>query len=273
LNAILDLFDNQGVGSRHASVCHTPISDKNYILAFTPRSGSTWLSELLGQTGALGTPQEWFSEEAVYYNAKHYHCDSVLNYVDTIRRITKTPNGVFGLKASYHHLKNMLELMTIEQLFGAQPVWFYLRRRNVIAQAISLFRSAASGYFHSFQNKQENREHYQRVEYDAEKILFWCNHILSHEQHMEELFREQRTEPVRLFYEEIVGDSLRWPLLFCNVMNVRLDALPSEPSSLPHRVGDEKNLEWERRFCWEHPSFVDDVAQRRTAFMELPREA
>ena len=58
----------------------------NYGIAFTPRSGSSWLSELLAGSGVLGNPVEWFNPNARGGAAELSDCDNIDDYFGYLPR-------------------------------------------------------------------------------------------------------------------------------------------------------------------------------------------
>jgi LPS sulfotransferase NodH len=249
-------------GARRSCLAGT----KNYVVAMTPRSGSAWLGDLLSSTIALGRPDEWFNPEVLEENARQFGTLSLLEYVDHIRREFSSSDGVFGMQISFFHLKSLEELRTIELLFGRMPVWFYLRRRNLVAQGVSLYLATESGYWHSFQRDEALLDRFNSLEYDAEKIMFWCRHVVDQEEGFCAYFNSISIEPVRLWYEDIVQDPITCVRLFCNIMNILSPCAGALDSKL-ERTSGERNLTWEARFRDEAASLVSDLEQRRAQAM------
>src|ERR1700674_3011002 len=91
----------------------------NYIICYTPRSGSTHLISLLQHTGILGKPSDFFnleyvnlpSDAAQLYMAtgcrdignacKIHAVGGVEDYLRSVAT-TRTPNGVFGMKSDLY---------------------------------------------------------------------------------------------------------------------------------------------------------------------------
>jgi hypothetical protein len=74
-------------------------SDRNYIIVFTPRSGSTWLTSILATTQLLGQPQEYINPAFVTNVVKEMNSKDPSGLLAILRRRRKSANGVFGIKA------------------------------------------------------------------------------------------------------------------------------------------------------------------------------
>jgi trehalose 2-sulfotransferase len=102
-----------------------------YVIFLTPRSGSTWLTELAMNTGVLGAPQEWFNDGWIYTDQPALGClpprlrkiEDVNQYV---KAIVDEGRGTAGLELSVFQATMLCEM--IERPFD--PRWlaasFYL---------------------------------------------------------------------------------------------------------------------------------------------------
>jgi LPS sulfotransferase NodH len=242
-------------------------SRRNYAICMTPRSGSTLLTNMLRSTNLLGNPEEWFNADAIgpWVDKYKYKVKSLVEYIDCLRRHQKTPNGIFGCELPYYQMIMLLELVTIQQVFDDEPIWFYLRRKNLILQGISLFRSAKSGYFHSYMNNDKLIEQYMAVEYSSEEIQYWIQHILEQEIGFEEVFENYKFEPIRIFYEEFIEKINRKRILnlFFNALGISQKIIYSEKNETIKKISDEKNLVWHKIFITENRNYLREMKCKR----------
>lgn len=264
MNPLLQKFAEQHISNVPEEIKIKPISTKNYIICITPRSGSTWLMDLIHKTQVLGHPNEWFNTDDMHKRILKYSSSSIWEYIDAIRRDCASTTGVFGVQFSYIQLERLLEIVSIEQLFGRMPIWFYLTRKNLIQQGISNFLSADSGYFHSYQ-EQHKYDAYLQLEYDAAKIEYWCEHILLQETKFEETFVHYQVEPIRITYEDVVANKDRILRLFHNVLNVPI-INGNVQEAVIRKISNHRNLDWEQRFRSERPEFIEKCEQTRQEF-------
>lgn len=199
-----------------------------YVILILPRSGSTWFCEMIGATGGLGLPQEWFNAGFVQRDKLHLGCkppkvrgiSDINRYVE---EIVDEGDGVAGVQLSYWNALSLTELTD-----GRIPIgkikWFYLRRRDVLAQAISLFKSVESGYWHSYQPQQDKLD---AVQFDQDKCIKMLEQIIEDEIRLEKMMSGCGINPVRLFYEDIQAHPLQSLRMFAQLIGQR------PPNSLP----------------------------------------
>lgn len=114
---------------------------RSYVIASTPRSGSTLLCDLLLATGRLGVPTEYFNnKDAVKATAERLglpHPPPIDGYLREVRRRRTSANGVFGTKLHFHQAAERLPHPVFRR-FLAESRFVWLRRRDLLAQSISL---------------------------------------------------------------------------------------------------------------------------------------
>ncbi len=153
-------------------------SSKLYVIFITPRSGSTWLTELAMNSGLLGAPQEWFNENWIHTEEIALGCRppkvigtaDINEYVHEVVSSHRAANGVMGIQLSQYQTQCLIELLESPSRAATCMVPFYLCRRNLVAQAISLYRSRKSGLWHSYQDAPGLVAKFQSVEYDRAEI-------------------------------------------------------------------------------------------------------
>src|SRR5579884_3357376 len=79
----------------------------SYIIAATPRSGSTLLCDLLSGTGIAGQPHSYYRREDILDYAREWRVSSPngiggevfeRTYLEAVRRAGATQTGIFGLR-------------------------------------------------------------------------------------------------------------------------------------------------------------------------------
>lgn len=132
------------------------VSGKRYYIFSTPRSGSTFLSELLSGTECLGRPSEhiksWMKNVMVASGL------TVANLLDRLHCYSATANGVFGSKIIINDLFALFpnfEKDFLEEF--ARNECFMLIRGDKASQAISNVRSNQLSIYH-VRNNEEGRQ-------------------------------------------------------------------------------------------------------------------
>lgn len=240
-----------------------------YLICATPRTGSSLLCGLLESTGVGGHPESYFRQPDEPSWASRWglplSSDGSCSYADFVRAaITAgtTQNGVFAARIMWGTLKEVIDRLgpVFPNLVGADldllnrafgPLRFvYLRRDNVVAQAVSWFRAEQTDVW---QEADLFRQKPGLVpQFDIDKIHELVRLINEHNTAWLEWFGSVGVTPHRVRYEDLDADPV-------GVTRGILDSLGLE---LPrgqkirarHRpLGDELNAEWIDRYRAAEP--------------------
>ncbi|CDO86629.1 hypothetical protein AWC29_16410 [Mycobacterium triplex] len=127
----------------------------SYVIASTPRSGSSLLAAGLAATGVAGRPEEYFTPDYIgsYKEDLNLPVDcSWDEYLAKVMTFAATENGVRGVKIHWRHVVALAHAMglqgdpglVLDMLFPA-TVFVNIVRADRRAQAISLFRAETTG--------------------------------------------------------------------------------------------------------------------------------
>lgn len=207
-----------------------------YILASVPRTGSTYLSHLLWQTGCLGAPLEYlnFQPSGPQGSVSGLPEAQQALWRRTIAQRTST-NGIFGVKAFPLQLEELRlanpALLTSAMRFllrrGPESKVVQLRRRDSDAHAISLARASLSGIWRA----EQEREASSGPDY-SEALLVRAKHELGiQEQAWRQMFGETGITPLILFYEDVLANPEDTVTRIADYLDVKLD--PSQTLTVP----------------------------------------
>ena len=242
---------------------------KTYGIAFTPRSGSTWITDIVGRTKLLGHPGEYFNINAARPSIHHAACTTMEDYFQWLCR-ARSSNGVFGFEISAPWLELLRQEEKLDVL-GDVDLWFFLRRRDFVLQAVSLYLASSSGVFHlrdeSGRGPAQSRVSGD-VSYDAEAIFERALHIMHGEFLLARYFRERSMEPELLWYEDLIAAG---PQAFLRALAASLgvELAPRDEQCIDaiapamKKSGGERNREYAERFRAEYPAFVAHWVQYR----------
>lgn len=107
------------------------------VLAFTNRSGSTYLGQLLASTPDLYGFREDLNHTTVAQRAFEHAIPTFAGYLRHVVSLGETPGATFGVKASAEQLR-LIHMTGIDQCFERVNV-IRIRRRDRVAQAVSLW--------------------------------------------------------------------------------------------------------------------------------------
>ena len=211
--------------------------ERVYILASVPRSGSTYLSHLLWQSGCLGAPLEYFNFLPTgHYAAAAGSAEKQIAIWRSVVHRRTSPNGVFGVKcfpgmiehlakgnpALFHEVTAML-LTANPNLKVVQ-----LKRRDRIARAISYARAVRSGIWRA---EQEEKGRPATVSYSEEAINEALQVLDRDEAAWDSLYANWRIKPLVLWYEDVVERPQEAIASVADYVGVMLD--PSATVSVP----------------------------------------
>ena len=274
MNKIKKIFDEQKklISSKnHASITKIlakPKASINYIICFTPRSGSSWLGGLINSTNHLGNPKEWFSPVSMSARLqKLYPCQHIEDYLNCLIRDQKSKNGVFGFEVSFAQFQLVLELLDIPNFFENKLSYIYLYRRNLVAQAISLYRATDTDVFHSVQKDYQSKKDIH-FSYNSSKIWHWLIRILEQEYEWPKFFKSRNITPLTISYEDLWAHPRFTVLRIINYLLKDPSIFKDKQRQLPTlgqhtKVSTKLNKKYIHRFYSEFPNEIDYCYQSR----------
>ena len=144
-----------------------------FIIAMTPRSGSSYLCDLMGASGRLGQPGEFLNPEFLPALLQRCPAEKPAEFLSHVLKERMSRNGVSGLKASWFQFANFLDLLDDEHCLGGIR-FISLRRADTVAQAVSLFTATRTQVFHTnIEHSEERWAAVQQLEYSHGEIAEW----------------------------------------------------------------------------------------------------
>ena len=169
------------------------------------------------------------SEEEFNFLMNSFEKNGVKGTISSLREYFTSPTGVFGFVLQWNQLafllqkeakklnnKNLLlkhldkiicqslSREKVKQKIGNQPkpIYFFLKRNDLIAQAVSHYILSKTGAA-TYSDRKKNKE---TIQYDYEKIMYFYNFTVDSYVGWERFFLVNGIEPVRLFYEDACHD-------------------------------------------------------------------
>jgi LPS sulfotransferase NodH len=249
-NLVRDLAVDDALRSQEAQ--RVSLADQCYLILFTARSGSSWLTSVLSATKRLGFPEEFLNPEFVRDVAAAMNARTQANMLDMLRRRKRTPNGIFGMEVRAIDIELFGEGAFFEA-FDAQTVVFNLWRDNIVAQGVSLYRAVNTGHYHS-----TDAEPPAVPSYDADEIKRWTTHILNTENQNLKLLAKRGLPARFLRYEDIMRDPATTVRQFADALRVDLPPVGAGDEAGPRheKIGDLWNHEAEQRVRREQTDYV-----------------
>jgi trehalose 2-sulfotransferase len=234
----------------------------SYLICATPRSGSTLLCGLLDSSGVAGHPASYFNRKSLEDYADDWRIarprDGRIDdaFVRAALTAGRTPNGVFGGRIMAETLPELIsglaaaasqptatdvELLTAR--FGRLR-FVHLRRRDVVAQAVSWARSLQTHFWHPGEAVAPGG---QDPHYDEELIGRLVATIGRFQADWTGWFASHGIVPCDVTYEEMAADP---PGTAQRVLDhLGLDVPPDRHLVVGHRrQADQLNADWITRF-------------------------
>lgn len=182
-----------------------------YLLASVPRTGSSWFSHMLWQTGCLGAPLEYLNyEKGGPYGFASDSPELQQQLWRSVLARRTSPNGVFGIKCFPMQLEALVEanrpllsavMSTLLPQGGAKRV-VHLGRRDRIAHIVSYARATLSGIW----RKEQETGPAPEPEYSQGAMETADRWLALQESAWAGMYEDLGIEPLRLWYEDAIAN-------------------------------------------------------------------
>jgi len=221
-----------------------------YFVATDRRTGGTLLCTALHATGVAGYPREDLAHWTEGLRGRSWRYPTLDEYLLAQWQQSASPRGVYGLRLMFDHFtalcaahgspdwpQGWLQRVRL-------PLWIFLRRRDRLAQAISLYRAERSGLWWDV---GEPKIGVAPVPYDRAAIEDCHERLESSDRAWQAFFAEHELRPLEIFYEDLAVD------LEGQVRAIldRLGVVPPDPfvcRSAMRRQADDQTSAWMARF-------------------------
>lgn len=227
------------------------------LIACTSRTGSSLLQVSLERYGL--NAQEFFNPEGPPRRAfERKEALSIRDFANFLAQ-TAVRRDWFIAKGA---LNSLLYLYYLDEVPERSVNWkfIFLRRRNVVRQAISMSVATATD---QWTGKMPAKGEIRMSDYCFEKLCTNIESICVQNDKWERAFGFLGIEPYRLFYEDFISDLVQQTELIAKFLGVDVGAFPNAQQHVPwlESQSTDLNVEWERRFRQE---FTAQVAERRS---------
>ncbi|HSZ40640.1 MAG TPA: Stf0 family sulfotransferase [Trebonia sp.] len=233
---------------------------RSYLICATPRTGSSLLCGLLDSAGVAGHPESWFRQQGEGEWAARWGiaspADGSFGYADYFRAAIaagRTANGVFAARIMWGTMDEVTAHLAplypdqagsaaglLSAAFG--PTRFvYLRRGDVVAQAVSLLRAEQTGVW--TETARERQEPEAAPRFDFGEVRDLVRQIEEHNSAWENWFAAEGIRPYLVRYEELDADPVSITRGVLGYLGLTLPA-GREITVRHKRLADELNAQW-----------------------------
>jgi Stf0 sulphotransferase len=216
-------------------------------ILFASRSGSSYAGRLLANTLYFRQVGENFAPDQLAAISKRRSlpdCHSAAQWMIGHRG---TPEA-FAYKAGFSVLAAAAHLGFLDQTLE-RTRFILLRRRDRVAQAVSLTRAELSGRFHSNQN---DGRPVSRSDYDGDHIARNLDRIDRNERDLADFVTRTGKEAPTVYYEDICADPAAFVGLVCGLLDLPAPEAPATDVDL-EILRDAISEKWSARFREDRP--------------------
>ncbi len=222
----------------------TPLA-KSYLIASSYRCGSSYLCWLLWKTGLLGAPSEVLnptSELPQFIN--RFKTSDPSDYISKILERRVSRNGVFGVKAHFHHFEAYQKQYPplLERM--APVTYLFISRPDKVAQAVSMAKALQSNRWHS---RMEGGPK-PTLRYDREMIANCLDDIEEQDIAWRRWFKAHEVSPFEVSYNDLTKDAAGVVRSIVELLGVENDEPDEAHVPAVNKQGDETNNEWIERY-------------------------
>ena len=217
------------------------------FILFASRAGSSYCGRLLSKTPYFQYVAEAFKPKHLEEVRSRRDFATHSEAAQWMIEHWGSPHG-FGMKAGFNVLIGAAHLGFLPQVLD-RAQFVLLRRRDKVAQAVSLLKGNLSGQMHSI---QPDGRSVTAAEYDAAAIAENIAHIARNESYFEEIARRLGKRPPLLYYEDVCADPGGFVAQICDLLGLPFPA-DYDPEVDLEVMRDEVSEQWAARFRAEHP--------------------
>jgi LPS sulfotransferase NodH len=246
-----------------------------YVLASTPRCGSNMLQRALWRTGQAGAPEEYFAPGYVHdYLARWpeigrsgsaptdgYLGIDVERYLELLFRHRSSPNAVFGVKFHSSHLAAFHAAGIDPAELLASPVFIWVRRRDLLRQAISWYLAEETGVWIVDGDWLPLDTPRAEPEYDYSDLKSRVAQLQTEDARWAAYFHERAVRFLVVYYEDLCASYDAIVKSCFAFMGLNVPEAIEEPGI--QRQASDRNANWRSRL-------EDDLAQAGEVPPALP---
>lgn len=239
-----------------------------FVVFFTPRSGSSWLTDICEQSKILSRPDECFNPNFTPEMTRAFGARNLTEYVECLKRRRNT-YGTFGCQLTYYQLSATFgsEERFMDYFHGSN--FFWLTRKDIVSQAVSLAKMVSTSITHAPAHDQiEIDKSDASYEYNRADIRKWADHIRNAERATEMLFEKYLINPHRMYYEDITraGSDATIELIADKIGVSKTTHVGVK--SKHRKISTPKNIEYAERFLKEETEFVNKIYEDRQRYLK-----
>jgi LPS sulfotransferase NodH len=222
-----------------------------YLLCSSPRVGSTLVGQMLRDTEQAGDPLEYLNPRKfralLRRNPAITTLDAALGFLEQHRT---SDNGVFGLQSHWSYFNEFFagDRTLMDAFFQRFDKVVFMRRRDHIAQGISLYRAARTRLWSSIDEDMGQVRSQDFEEFDPAVITNYVGRVMAQDQGWSDYLDASGRPYLTVYYEDVVA---HWDVEGRRLLGFLIERDPPIPPMALRRQRPEQDpLEQKFRRHW-----------------------
>lgn len=264
MGALADLLSRTG---RHIEQETTRTPDREYVVLFLARTGSSHLTSLL-TSGGVAEPREWLNPNFAAGQAEAFGARTFDEYF-TRMRSRFSPGGAFGHEMTIEFYRDWSAECRLEDWFRFDVPAVFLFREDIVEQAVSVAFAVYRQFYHK---TQDDLEPLSDVPYMEGEIRACVENFVAQENDLL-AFAETQGATTRFLTYEALTEADPKTVVAAIADHVGISPQLDKVASHHRKLGDARNLDQASRFIAANRAFCRELRQRRRLVFEALQRA
>lgn len=231
-----------------------------YLICSAQRTGSNLLCDLLAHTGQAGI-QDVMTGHFFLGTGEELKHKIIQDVDDWFTNHATTPNGVQGCKGSFEYFDVLHEFCgsgLVEYLLQSFTHFIYLKREDIVAQAVSWALAAQTKHFSSLAEQPE-----RPAVYDYHLITYFMGRIEAQYKRFEVFFEQYDITPLPMTFEYWTQDfeaTLDHIFIYLGLPEPE----SFEVQTMLKKQDDPRKEQWLEQYYRDAPASLFDISELLT---------
>lgn len=254
------LYDEQF--SEKYDLTRVDATTKTLIIASTGRCGSHMLGHALQKTNCFGFPLEYVNPSNIDSWKTRFGKKNLEDTLTAIQYHRTSPNGVFGIKIHYSHIKSFKGFNNLKSCFK-NAYFVHLTRKNVVKQAVSMFIAEQTGVWITGQKPKNITP-----EYSFKNINRCLKQIIKDNASWQYILEVNACNYIQMDFDIVRLNLEKSIRKIANHMNIDVDLKKIPTQQVTKKQSDILNSDWESRFLNDYrqselftPNYINAISR------------
>lgn len=235
---------------------------KILIIASTGRCGSHMLGHALHKTNSFGFPLEYTNPSNLAEWKKRLEIDDFQGVMTEIQRRRTSPNGVFGIKIHYPHIKQFGGFANLVKLFP-NAHYVLLSRKDALKQAVSLSMASQTGVWISGQKPVNDNP-----TYDFEHIDKCLRQTILNNSSWRYTLAASGCNYIEMDFDQVCNNPVQSIENIASFVGIEIEPNEIPKEQVTKKQGKGINKEWAMKFISDFNKTDELLSNKGTGIVE-----